>query len=145
MVPHATTNLERRRSSSNPTEPSTFKFPDFIQETGEEREGDTFEDISRGPSPKPLPNGLPVGLHSSERWPMRKEANWRAWANGSAGVTKHGRQKSLSEAIRTVRTRNASISENAQEIAEALKAPVSYRLVVCTPLSYTPIYFANML
>lgn len=41
-----------------------------------------------------------------------------------------GRQRSLSEAIRVIRQRNGSMSQNAHEIAEALKAPVSPRLVV---------------
>ena len=66
---------------------------------------------------------------------MRKDwkanNNWSAWTNGSAGGARHGRQKSLSEAIKTVRTRKMSISENAHEIAESLKAPVSYKLIVC--------------
>ena len=97
------------------------------------RDGDTFGEVSRGPSPKPLPNGLPPGLHSSERWPGRRErppGNWKPRINGASTSARHGRQKSLTEAIRTVRTRNMSISENAQEIAESLKAPVSYKLVV---------------
>lgn len=131
MVPHATTELERMRSSSDDA-PATFKFPDFVQEIREGVAEDAIEDISRGPSPQPLMNGLPAGMHSSERWPFRKESkpsSWSGWANGIARGGRHGRQKSLSEAIRTVRTRKASISENAQEIADSLKAPVSYRLV----------------
>ena len=133
MVPHATNKFERRRSSSPQPTPTTYKFPDFGQDQDGMEYEDTFEDISRGPSPKPLLNGLPPGLHSSERWPARRESkpsSWKSWANG-VGRTRHGRQKSLSEAIRTVRTRNASISENAQEIADSLKAPISYKLVVC--------------
>ena len=53
--------------------------------------------------------------------------------NGRAsnGGRPHGRQKSLSDAFRTIRTRRASVSANAQEIAEALKAPVSPKLIVC--------------
>ena len=130
MVPYATTVLERRRSSSSQLTPTISKFPDFVQE----KEDDIEEDTSREGSPKPLPNGLPAGLHSSERWPKRKEPNWRAGVKGPAKMTRHGRQKSLTEAIRTVRDRRASISENAQEIAESLKAPVSYSLVMlcCT-------------
>jgi len=127
MVPHATSELERRRSSSS----QPLKFPDFTDPFEHDGEG---EDISRGPSPRPLPNGLPPGLHSSERWPTRRDStakSWASWAsNGRLRDTRHGRQKSLSEAIRTVRTRKASISENAQEIAQALKAPVSFRLVM---------------
>ncbi|KAK3705805.1 hypothetical protein LTR37_013112 [Vermiconidia calcicola] len=144
MVPHATTEFERPRSSSSahPT-PKTSKFPDFDVD---ERDDDTFEDISRGPRPKPLPNGLPPGLHSSERWPLRKEAkgtSWGAWANGAAGGTRHSRQKSLSEAIRTVRGRKASISENAHEIAESLKAPVSYKLVILCGIWFTASILSN--
>lgn len=132
MVPHATTTVERRSSSIKPT-PAKFKFPDFNAESAVEFEDDEPSEVSRGPSPRPLPNGLPPGLHSSERWPHRKESSLRSWtswaANGRLG-TRPNRQKSLSEAIRTVRTRKASISENAHEIAESLKAPVSLRLVV---------------
>lgn len=133
MVPHAT-NVEQRRSSSVRPAPAKFKFPDFSNEHAVEFEDDEYSGNSRGPSPRPLPNGLPPGLHSSERWPARKESSLRSWAswaaNGKLGGTRPNRQKSLSEAIRTVRTRKASISENAHEIAESLKAPVSLRLVV---------------
>lgn len=125
MVPHATAGHERRRSSSEAN--ATFKFPDFVEGLREGIVEDAVEDISRGPSPKPLLNGLPAGMHSSERWPLRKESRTAGWS--SANGVRHGRQKSLSEAIRTVRGRKASISENAHEIAESLKAPVSYTLV----------------
>lgn len=126
--------MERRRSSSTQPRPSSFKFPEVTHEqmhTGfDEKE---LEEISRGPSPQPLPNGLPAGMHSSERWPARNSMreSWTSWANGSAvGGSRHGRQKSLSEAIMTIRARRASISENAHEIADSLKAPVSMKLVV---------------
>ncbi len=125
MVGHATIGSDRRGSSQSTA--GTFKFPDF---TTPSEEDDTFEVISRGPSPKPLPNGLPPGLHSSARWPYRKQS--QPWINGTAGGSRHGRQKSLSEAIQTVRTRKMSMTETAQEITESLKAPVSIRLVVCT-------------
>jgi solute carrier family 35, member E1 len=131
MVPHVTTAFDRRGSSStHTTTPTTYPFPDFASQIPEEDGGGV---ISRGPSPRPLPNGLPPGLHSSERWPIKKQSkpgSWASWMNGSQRVTRHGRQKSLSEAIHTVRTRKASISENAHEIAESLKAPVSYKLVI---------------
>lgn len=45
-------------------------------------------------------------------------------------ASKHRPRKSISETITTIRKRNASMSANAHEIAEALKAPVSYRLIV---------------
>lgn len=145
MVPHATSEFERRRSSSS--HPSNkLKFPEYTDpiEFAEDGEG---EDISRGPSPRPLPHGLPPGLHSSERWPTRRDStakSWASWAsNGRLRDTRHGRQKSLSEAIHTVRTRKASMSENAHEIAQSLKAPVSVRLVVCSHVFYTKPILAN--
>jgi solute carrier family 35, member E1 len=71
---------------------------------------------------------------ANDHWTPRRNSNRAGrWTgiNGNAyhGV-RHGRQKSLSEAIRTIRTRNGSISQNALEIADALKAPVSPALVV---------------
>lgn len=134
MVPHATQDEGPRRRSTTSSAPRSFKFPDY-------KDADVFpadgEDIiSREPSPRPLPNGLPPGLHSSERWPPRRASALKSWVSGTAHAlapsTRPSRQKSLSEAIRTVRTRKASFNENAQEIAESLKAPVSLKLVVCT-------------
>ncbi|KAK6429414.1 hypothetical protein LTR95_014438 [Oleoguttula sp. CCFEE 5521] len=122
MLPSHLSNGEQdhpRRSSSNAAR--TYKFPDY-QPYVEEGE----EPYSREGSPQPLPNGLPQGLHSSERWPARK-AN--GWMNGGLRKSRQDRQKSLSEAIQTVRTRRGSVRESAHEIAESLKAPVSYSLI----------------
>ena len=83
--------------------------------------------------PSPIkPNGLFNGATSSqERWlPRREGGSQFLGGRAAAGGRSHGRQKSLSDAIRTIRTRKASVSANAQEIAEALKAPVSPKLVV---------------
>jgi solute carrier family 35 protein E1 len=70
----------------------------------------------------------------SERLP----AYWQARRSSRAGPShsrgfsrgRHGRQRSLSEAIQVIRERKGSMSQNAQEIADALRAPVSPRLVV---------------
>lgn len=136
--PSANDEPRRRSSSFNPPAAKPFKFPD-LQTTTEEvlletdRE-QTDEDYSRSASPAPLLNGLPAGLHSSRRWPQRPNLsrndstlrNWISWAGGA----RRPKQKSLGEALKTVRTRKASVSESAHEIAESLKAPVSVRLVV---------------
>lgn len=69
----------------------------------------------------------------SELWEPRKSTFYsREQANGSVRIPKHRPRKSISEAISTIRTRNGSVSANAQELAEALRAPVSYRLIVCS-------------
>jgi solute carrier family 35 protein E1 len=141
MVPHATEDHQsRRRSSISPNPNGTYKFPDLSQDAFD---SDTFEDLSRDGTPKPLPRGLPHGLHSSERWPARRASNASSWSNGAPGKMRHGRQKSLSEAIQTVRTRKASISENAHEIAESLKAPVSWKLIILCGVWYTTSIMTN--
>lgn len=106
---------------------ATFKFPAFqpdLLPTHEEEPFAVSSSRTASPSNTPLPNG---SVLPSDRWQPRKEH--RHYMNGSA--TRHGRQKSLSEAIRTIRTRKGSVSQNAHEIADALKAPVSPALVVC--------------
>ncbi|KAK4889721.1 hypothetical protein LTR27_011522 [Elasticomyces elasticus] len=152
MAPHAT-GLERRRSSSANPNTGNFKFPrfsaDFQQEAYDFHE-EALEDISEIPrdrTPKPLDHALPNALHSSERWPGRKSSRaqqWSALSNGAAGGgMRHGRQKSLSEAIKTVRTRKMSISETAHEVADSLKAPVSMRLVVLCGVWYATSILTN--
>ena len=126
----------RWSTSSNRSE--TFKFPDFETSPAprerlaiHEEELTQAESEKRGSSPSSFPrvNG---GLHSG-RWQARKDHHV-AWANGQTnGVrSSHRRQKSLSDAIRTIRTRKGSVSANALEIADALKAPVSIKLIVGT-------------
>lgn len=66
-----------------------------------------------------------------ELWEPRKtSAFMREHGNESTRISKHRPRKSVSEAISTIRTRNASVSANAQELAQALRAPVSYQLIV---------------
>lgn len=62
---------------------------------------------------------------ASERW--QSHPDFRSSREPSL---KHGQQKSLSEALRTIRGRRGSVSANAHELAHALKAPVSPRLIV---------------
>lgn len=126
----ASAEHRRRSSSLNPKE----KFPDFdrshfgdyLATYDEKDEGAT---VSRTPSPAKA-----NGSVRNERWQPRKD-NHLIWGNGHINVSRpreygHARQKSLSDAFRTIRNRRASVSENAHEIAEALKAPVSVRTIV---------------
>lgn len=78
--------------------------------------------------PTPTPS---VKYAPGELWEPRKSAFYaRDHANEPSRTPKHQPRKSISEAITTIRTRNGSVSANAQELAEALRAPVSYRLTV---------------
>lgn len=52
------------------------------------------------------------------------------WDYKPARDPKRKPRKSISETISAIRTRNGSVSANAQDLAQALRAPVSYRLIV---------------
>ena len=129
---------ERRWSSSS--SPQTTKFPDYdFHQSPVAREHETiFEEEPDSQSQQLLPRttnpSKTNGSAHGDRWAAYKE-NSHGRANGHIGVGArrgHNRQKSLSDAIRTINSRRGSVSANAQEIAEALKAPVSYTLIVRT-------------
>lgn len=66
----------------------------------------------------------------SDTWKPRQPGHITWQRPKGLDASKHRPRKSVSEAITAIRARNASMSANAQELAEALKAPVSYRLIV---------------
>ena len=140
ISPRHSISRARRPSSTSAQQAPTLKFPDFSKESSNYSEDEAVTDGAG-----PLPNL--ERLRSNEHWQARRAAglNGDIWSNGSAytGGTRHGRQKSLSEAIRTVRTRRGSVSQNAHEIAGALKAPVSLKLVVRTS-SVAPIAYKEL-
>jgi solute carrier family 35, member E1 len=115
----------------------TTKFPAFSPDYYPRHSTDSqWRDdlaLDHEPSPKPVNDGY---------WAPRRHSNRTSKWNGQNGNAyhgvRHGRQKSLSEAIRTIRTRNGSISQNAMEIADALKAPVSPTLVVSSIMICSP-------
>jgi solute carrier family 35 protein E1 len=81
----------------------------------------------------------PPTLPPVDQWKARKDVSgsslrWNSSASNSApnghGHGRHSRQKSLGEALRTIRTRSGSTSQNVHEIADALKAPISPMLIV---------------
>ncbi|KAL8918960.1 MAG: hypothetical protein Q9208_007070 [Pyrenodesmia sp. 3 TL-2023] len=135
----STANAERRwSSSSNQTE--NTKFPDLEPTTSSDylpthqEDGDGRRITGRTASPRSYPR--PSGATTrNDKWQARKDHHV-VWGNGHVNPTPskhghgHGRQKSISEAIHTIRTRKGSVSANAAELADALKAPVSVRLIV---------------
>ena len=67
-----------------------------------------------------------------DRWLPRMEIQPYGNSDDRRGTgPRHGRQKSLSEALKTIRGRRGSVRANAHELADALKAPVVPRLIVC--------------
>ncbi|CAK7197742.1 hypothetical protein SEUCBS139899_000390 [Sporothrix eucalyptigena] len=82
--------------------------------------------------------------YANDQWKPRKNSTSIRWNNGSVsqahtngyGHHGHSRQKSLGEALRAIRTRSGSTSQNVHEIADALKAPVSPMLIFLCVLWY---------
>ena len=62
--------------------------------------------------------------------PARWNAKRTSLDQSTRRTTYHKPRKSVSEAIHQFRTRRGSVSDNAQELAEALKAPISWQLIV---------------
>jgi len=62
------------------------------------------------------------------KWPSRK-ASQRVLTQRPTAPYGHRSKRSLSDALSRFRNRQGSVSENAQELAEALKAPVSWKLI----------------
>jgi solute carrier family 35 protein E1 len=133
------TTTDRRWSSSS-SSPRVSKFPDYEpQLSPRPREHETiFEEDA-----EPRLNGVPpLAAGYGKTNGSAHTDRWAAWRDGSQGRLNghavgggggrrgHARQKSLSDAIRTINSRRGSVSANAQEIADALKAPVSYTLIV---------------
>ena len=127
-------NVERRRSSSsNPRE----KFPDFQ----DSQSGDYFPkfhegEVGRNGAARTSSPTKSNGVLYNQRWQIRKD-NHLAWGDGHLHVAsprQHERHRSISDTFRNIRTRKASVSENAQEIAEALKAPISFKILVSVPV-----------
>jgi solute carrier family 35 protein E1 len=113
--------IPNKTSTTQPVSSPIDQFPPY-EETLDSAIGSSRPSTNSTPSVKYAP---------SETWEPRKTSYYsRDHPNGALRNPKHRPRKSISEAISTIRTRNGSVSANAQELAEALRAPVSYRLVV---------------
>ncbi|KAI9671137.1 MAG: suppressor of loss of ypt1 [Caeruleum heppii] len=140
MPPHATTILAGRRSPS-PNAPMPSKaitqpsvsgpqelFPDFQHEAADTVATRTLSPLA--------PSTFNAGRQSTDRWQARRDPGINWAADPGPATARHGRQKSLSDALRNIRTRKGSVSANAHEIADALKAPVSPKLIVLCIIWY---------
>lgn len=115
------------------------KFPDL--------DASLMSNGARAPSPLKSPSVYSNGSASrSDRWlPVpRSDAGAPNGLGWSAAGRSHNRQKSIGDAFRTIRARNGSVSQNAHEIADALRAPVSPKLIVCDSLSPRPLRFVSL-
>ncbi|KAI0025242.1 TPT-domain-containing protein [Xylariomycetidae sp. FL0641] len=156
-MPHSTTSGSNARDSSisrsytksitdNDSEPDSGleKFPDHIDSPS------MRGFAARSMSPAGLSGyGVGLGLNGGvqahlDRWQPRRDMSasrgvrFGAATAPSAGPRgpSHGRQKSIGEAFRTMRDRNGSVSQNAHELAGALRAPVSPKLIALCIMWY---------
>lgn len=72
----------------------------------------------------------PDSPHSS---PANIERRWQPRKSSFSSTTRgHTRKRSsMSQTVGKLRTRGASVGRNAQDFAVSLKAPISYKLIVC--------------
>lgn len=150
-MPHSTTSSSYSRESSVPR--SNTKLTGDVE--GEIKSGlDKFPDRTDSPSLRGLNiramspgglNGYGIGLNggahlNADRWLPRTDTS-KGVRFGSVPSTTtprtgglangHARQKSIGEAFRTIKRRRGSVGQNAHELADALRAPISPRLIVC--------------
>ncbi|KAG5926176.1 hypothetical protein E4U53_003138 [Claviceps sorghi] len=130
------------------------KFPDHV-DAPQTANGSTARSSSplNSSSAYGLPNGINMTYSDRRPPPFTKSHNGNVatsqhqglspWSASNGSARGHGRQKSLSDAFRTIRTRKGSVSQNAHEIADALRAPVSPKLVILCLLWYTSSALTN--
>ncbi|KAL6233901.1 hypothetical protein BDW75DRAFT_213951 [Aspergillus navahoensis] len=109
-----------RVSSPEPMASPIDKFPPFHDE-----QYDTAE-------PKKLYPNTTIRYAPSDRWDYKPVRD-----------PKRRPRKSISETISAIRTRNGSVSANAQDLAQALRAPVSYKLIFLCLIWYTTSALTN--
>ncbi|KAI6092911.1 TPT-domain-containing protein [Hypoxylon rubiginosum] len=155
-MPHSTSSGSYAREPSVPRSSGKYlgdpdneadsgleKFPDHIDSPAMRASG------ARSISPVGL-NAYGIGLSggaqmNGDRWLPRRDLSasrgpgvrWGSPLGPSPGPARgHGRQKSIGDAFRTIRERNGSVSQNAHELADALRAPVSPKLIMLCILWY---------
>ncbi|KAF7593151.1 suppressor of loss of ypt1 [Aspergillus hancockii] len=120
-------------TSQSMTSSPIDKFPQF--------KNDLYETATES---KEAQSNAAIRYTPNDRWEPRRANDFSLDnTNGPSRNSKHRSRKSISEAISTIRTRNASVSANAQELAQALQAPVSYRLISLCLIWYTTSALTN--
>ncbi|KAI1411177.1 TPT-domain-containing protein [Hypoxylon sp. FL1857] len=137
-VPRSSTKQQEDRDSDAGS--GLEKFPDHVDSPAMRTNG--VRPISPGLNAYGI--GLSGGAQlNGDRWQPRRDLSasrgvrWGSPLGPSAGAPRgHGRQKSISEAFRTIRGRSTSVSQNAHELADALRAPISPKLIILCIMWY---------
>ncbi|EAQ83848.1 hypothetical protein CHGG_10252 [Chaetomium globosum CBS 148.51] len=119
----SSTNKSFGESHGGPGQGETEKFPDF--DAGQTLPG------GQPSGQRWQQNGLTPGNGDAShagRWHARRDSRVR-WAppDATSGFSGHSKKARISSTVH--RMRSASMSQNAQEIAGALRAPVSWKLI----------------
>lgn len=134
-MPHSTSTGSHMRAASQHRSSSSKPHGETNDDNATEKFPDFDAGIANGQSGVPLrTNSHAVNSSSHEsaagdRWQARRDSRFR-WAQNTPAAYAQGqnRRTSISQAFRHMRS--ASVSHNAQEIAGALRAPVSWKLIV---------------
>ncbi|KAL3421265.1 triose-phosphate transporter [Phlyctema vagabunda] len=120
----------------DPARHSMERFPDHVE---------LQEDLSPLYSTTPnKSNGYMSGNSPvPDRWQSRRDSRLGDSMRANGSTRGHGRQKSLSEALRNVRRRGSVSGADVQEIGVALRAPVSPKLVILCLIWYSSSALTN--
>lgn len=125
------------RDSSTSSQVSKVHFPDYPNNPRYSEDAVKENEAHLSPKEFTFPSQQANGAPKQQKWQARMKDRVSFALPG--GSERRARQKSLSEAWHTIRQRRGSVTDNAREIGEALKAPVSPALVVrleIPPLKY---------
>lgn len=132
-----TRSKSNRDHSVDSREATTEKFPDF-------EASNFYNPSSAQGQPDARQNGYLNGV-SDDRWQPRGggSALGVKWGVSGQAARGHGRKKSLNDAIKNIRAHSGSVSQNAHEIADALRAPVSPALIILCIMWYASSALTN--
>jgi solute carrier family 35, member E1 len=90
-----------------------------------------YEDLRPDFKPNTVINSSPSTTSSPVGpWPARRSSPSGRDTKKLGGLHRHRPKRSVGEAFDNFRQRRGSISANTQDLAEALRAPISYKLIV---------------
>ncbi|CAN8103847.1 unnamed protein product [Discula destructiva] len=133
-----------RDASVDSRDTATEKFPDFEASSSNYNPSPAASGRSNG---KPNSYANSSAAFAADHWRPRSQSTARGgkWTASLPGqpTRGHGRQKSINEAFRDIRVRGASVSQNAHQVAGALRAPVSPRLIILCVMWYASSALTN--
>lgn len=107
----------------------------IVRASSENERFPSFDYSAQPTAGLPVLSESPAEVKTEYKWPSRR-ASQRLPSARPPNNLGHRPRRSVSDAFAKLRNRQGSVTENAQELAEALKAPVSYKLIVSERRGY---------